>query len=213
MARTAQRQWWIAGLASCQPALGVVCPQPPLPASVTAQPHSARIRIQDQPKPPLLNSLSSPPYLSPSPPSICCAVIVKGHPCDVDPLAGGPDADLDWGDFFFNLVSMCIVYVYFSKAAVAGESLAAVLLCMGVAAFDIALLAMRWLWWEQYIHYGWVAPRGGGWGQGGAHKNAVSNACVLFQGATPDMCSDRYGLVASMPCGSSADERRLAAHP
>ncbi len=65
--------------------------------------------------------------------------------------------DLDWGDFFFNLVSMAIVYVYFSKAAVAGESLVAILLCMGVAAFDIVLLAMRWLWFEQYINYGWVA--------------------------------------------------------
>lgn len=31
-------------------------------------------------------------------------------------------ADLDWGDFFFNLISMCIVYAYFSEAAVAGES-------------------------------------------------------------------------------------------
>lgn len=54
----------------------------------------------------------------------------------------------------FNLVSMCIVYVYFSKAAVAGESLLAVTLCMGVAAFDIVLLVMRWLWFEQYITYG-----------------------------------------------------------
>jgi hypothetical protein len=49
---------------------------------------------------------------------------------------------------------MCIVYVYFSKAAVAGESLVAILLCMGVAAFDVILLVMRWLWFEQYINYG-----------------------------------------------------------
>jgi hypothetical protein len=51
---------------------------------------------------------------------------------------------------------MCIVYVYFSKAAVAGESLVAILLCMGVAAFDVILLVMRWLWFEQYINYGSV---------------------------------------------------------
>jgi len=74
----------------------------------------------------------------------------------VDPLGIPPDMDLDWGDFFFNLVSMCIVYVYFSKAAVAGESLVAILLCMGVAAFDIILLIMRWLSFEHYINYGSV---------------------------------------------------------
>lgn len=77
----------------------------------------------------------------------------------VQPQGGHPGAlqqelELDWGDFVFNLVSMCIVYVYFSKAAVAGESLLAVTLCMGVAAFDIVLLVMRWLWFEQYITYG-----------------------------------------------------------
>lgn len=46
------------------------------------------------------------------------------------------------------------VYAYFSKAAVASESLVAILLCMGVAAFDIVLLLLRWLWLEQYIAYG-----------------------------------------------------------
>jgi hypothetical protein len=82
------------------------------------------------------------------------SVILKSHPLDMDPFGVPPDMDLDWGDFFFNLVSMCIVYVYFSKAAVAGESLVAILLCMGVAAFDVILLVMRWLWFEQYINYG-----------------------------------------------------------
>ena len=82
------------------------------------------------------------------------AVIVKSHPYDADSFGGSPDLDLDWSDFFFNLVSMAIVYVYFSKAAVAGESLVAILLCMGVAAFDIVLLVMRWLWFEQYVNYG-----------------------------------------------------------
>ena len=62
---------------------------------------------------------------------------------------------MDWGDFFFNLVNMCIVYVYFTKAAKENaETPIAILLCMGVAAFDIVLLLMRWLWFEQYIHYG-----------------------------------------------------------
>lgn len=72
------------------------------------------------------------------------------------PAAGplSPEADLEWGDFLFNLVSMCIVYAYFSKAAAAGESVAAVLLCMGVAVFDVLLLAMRWLCFEQYVSYG-----------------------------------------------------------
>jgi hypothetical protein len=58
-----------------------------------------------------------------------------------------PDSDLgDFGDFFFNLVSMCIVYAYFSEAAVAGESQAAIAVSMCIAAVDIALLALRWLW-------------------------------------------------------------------
>ena len=56
------------------------------------------------------------------------------------------DADLDWGDFFVNLVSMCIVYAYFSEAAVAGESQAAIVVSMAIAGVDIALLALRWLW-------------------------------------------------------------------
>lgn len=58
----------------------------------------------------------------------------------------GSDADLDWGDFFFNLVSMCIVYAYFSDAAVGGENRAAVGVSMAIAAVDILLLALRWLW-------------------------------------------------------------------
>ena len=55
-------------------------------------------------------------------------------------------ADLNWPDFVFNLVSMCIVYVYFSKATQRRESVAALLLCLVVAAFDVVLLALRWLW-------------------------------------------------------------------
>jgi hypothetical protein len=54
--------------------------------------------------------------------------------------------DLNWPDFIFNLTSMCIVYMYFSKATEQRESIAAVLLCTAVAVFDITLLLMRWLW-------------------------------------------------------------------
>ena len=59
--------------------------------------------------------------------------------------------DLDWSDFLFNLISMCIVYAYFSKAAASSESITAVLLCMAVASFDILLLVMRWLWYVQFF--------------------------------------------------------------
>jgi hypothetical protein len=41
---------------------------------------------------------------------------------------------------------MTIVYAYFSEAAVAGESQAAIVVSMCIAAIDIALLALRWLW-------------------------------------------------------------------
>lgn len=63
--------------------------------------------------------------------------------------AAAADGELDWGDFVFNMVSMCIVYTYFSRAAVAGESMLAIVLCMSVAAFDVALLLLRWLCYEQ----------------------------------------------------------------
>lgn len=75
-------------------------------------------------------------------------------PASLDPYLSGYDSDLDWGDFFFNLISMCIVYAYFSEAAVAGESQAAIVVSMCIAAIDIVLLALRWLWYEQYITYG-----------------------------------------------------------
>jgi hypothetical protein len=82
------------------------------------------------------------------------AVIVKGSGYESDCFGGSLDSDLDWGDFFFNLVSMVIVYVYFSKTAAAGESMVAIMLCMGVAGLDILVMAMRWLWYDQYIAYG-----------------------------------------------------------
>lgn len=64
------------------------------------------------------------------------------------------DAELDWSDFFFNLVSMCIVYAYFSEAATASENQLAVLLSMGIACVDIILLALRWLFYEHHLHCG-----------------------------------------------------------
>ncbi|KAI3431605.1 hypothetical protein D9Q98_004655 [Chlorella vulgaris] len=75
-------------------------------------------------------------------------------PASLDPYLSAYDSDLDWGDFLFNLISMTIVYAYFSEAAVAGESQAAIVVSMCIAAIDIALLALRWLWYEQYITYG-----------------------------------------------------------
>jgi hypothetical protein len=82
------------------------------------------------------------------------AVIVKGSGYESDGFGGSPDSDLDWSDFFFNLVSMIIVYVYFSKTAAAGESMVAIMLCMGVAGLDILVMALRWLWYDQYMEYG-----------------------------------------------------------
>lgn len=75
-------------------------------------------------------------------------------PFQTDPHPAAQDSDLDWGDFFFNLVSMCIVYAHFSEAAVAGESNAAVIFSMGIAAVDIVLLALRWLWYEHFVSQG-----------------------------------------------------------
>ncbi len=73
-------------------------------------------------------------------PALCSPPPPPTHPPHTHP------PDLDWGDFFFNLISMCIVYAYFSEAAVAGESQAAIVVSMCIAAIDIVLLALRWLW-------------------------------------------------------------------
>jgi len=75
-------------------------------------------------------------------------------PFQTDSHPAAQDSDLDWGDFFFNLVSMCIVYAHFSEAAVAGESNAAVIFSMGIAAVDIVLLALRWLWYDHFVSHG-----------------------------------------------------------
>lgn len=63
------------------------------------------------------------------------------------------NADLDWGDFFFNLISMCIVYAHFSDVAIAGEGHRAVLFSMVIAGVDIMLLLLRWLWRESFVPY------------------------------------------------------------
>ena len=68
------------------------------------------------------------------------------------------DADLDWGDFFFNLISMCIVYAHFSEAGVGGETNAAVLFSMAIAGVDIVLLLLRWLWHERFVSYRLAFP-------------------------------------------------------
>ncbi|GAB4823699.1 hypothetical protein N2152v2_010745 [Parachlorella kessleri] len=94
---------------------------------------------------------------APAPTTTTAAAAAAAAPGGFDPLdpyLSSYDSDLDWGDFFFNLISMCIVYAYFSEAAVAGESQAAIVVSMCIAAIDIVLLALRWLWYEQYITYG-----------------------------------------------------------
>lgn len=55
---------------------------------------------------------------------------------------GGHEPALDWADLLCNLVSVALVYAYFSRA-LRGEGLVAVLVCMGMAAFDAALLGLR----------------------------------------------------------------------
>jgi hypothetical protein len=64
------------------------------------------------------------------------------------------DEDLDWGDFAFNLVSMGLVYAYFSEAAIVGESRLEVSLSLGVACVDIIFLVLRWLWFERGVSSG-----------------------------------------------------------
>ena len=55
---------------------------------------------------------------------------------------------------YANAMNMCIAYGHFSQGAVAGESNAVVMFSMLIAAVDIVLLAMRWLWCEQFALYG-----------------------------------------------------------
>lgn len=69
-------------------------------------------------------------------------------------IAQDAEEDLDWGDFAFNLVSMGLVYAYFSEAAIVGESRLEVLLSLGVAFIDIIFLVLRWLWFERGVSSG-----------------------------------------------------------
>lgn len=127
------------------------------------------------------------------------AALGRGHPYDGDPFGMPPDVDLDWGDFFFNLVSMCIVYVYFSKAAVGNESVLAILLCMGVAAFDIVLLVMRWLWYEQYINYGSVVLY-------------IFQVCAAWAAAQGHQPACRVCVIVIETLGCYVHEVQLACH-
>ena len=49
---------------------------------------------------------------------------------------------------------MCIMYAHFNKATAAGEGTAAVLFSMSIAAVDVVLLAVRWLWYEHFFTHG-----------------------------------------------------------
>lgn len=75
---------------------------------------------------------------------------VAGRSFQADPHPAPQDGALDWGDFFFNLISMCIMYAHFNKATAAGEGTAAVLFSMSIAAVDVVLLAVRWLWYDHF---------------------------------------------------------------
>ena len=87
--------------------------------------------------------------------SVSIATIIfrtlAGRTFQADPHLPPPDSALDWGDFFFNLVSMCIMYAHFSEAIVASEGSAAVIFSMSIAAVDVILLAARWLWYEHFF--------------------------------------------------------------
>jgi len=82
------------------------------------------------------------------------ARVLHESPSDDAGSSSFSDADLDWGDFFFDLVSMGIVYAFFSDAVAEGESRVAVGVSMGIAGIDIALLALRWLCIEHRISIG-----------------------------------------------------------
>ena len=79
---------------------------------------------------------------------------VAGRSFQADNHLAPPDCALDWGDFFFNLVSMCIMYAHFNKATAAGEGTVAVVLSISIAAVDVILLAVRWLWYEHFLMHG-----------------------------------------------------------
>ena len=76
---------------------------------------------------------------------------IAGHSFQADPHLAPQDCALDWGDFFFNLVSMCIMYAHFNKATASGEGSTAVVFSMSIAAVDVVLLAVRWLWYEHFF--------------------------------------------------------------
>lgn len=64
--------------------------------------------------------------------------------------------DLNWSDFVFNLVNLCLVYMCFSNAAVHGQTIFALLLYFFVAIFDIVLLLLRWAWFDQSSSHGGI---------------------------------------------------------
>ena len=74
-----------------------------------------------------------------------------GHSFQADPHLAPQACALNWGDFFFNLVSMCIMYAHFNEATGASEGTAAVVFSMSIAAVDVVLLAVRWLWYEHFL--------------------------------------------------------------
>jgi hypothetical protein len=83
--------------------------------------------------------LSSPPPPDPASP--------PHPPPHLSPFEGTPlDTEVGWGDFVFNLVSVAIVYAYFSEWAAAGDDAAAIYLSCSIAVLDIALVLLQWMW-------------------------------------------------------------------
>jgi len=66
------------------------------------------------------------------------------------------DLDLSWGDVICNLVNLCFVYYWFSRVPVQGQTYWAILFCFFVAMFDIALLLLRWIWFDQFFAQGGI---------------------------------------------------------
>ena len=118
----------------------VIVAPPPLPSNPACHPVGSCLHVRNN----VVNFLMACPG-----PTISPTLLFQ-----TDPHPTAQDSDLDWGDFFFNLVSMCIVYAHFSEAAVAGESNAAVIFSMGIAAVDIVLLALRWLCYDHFVSHG-----------------------------------------------------------
>eukprot|EP01025_Chloroclados_australasicus_P023062 TRINITY_DN23537_c0_g3_i1.p1 TRINITY_DN23537_c0_g3~~TRINITY_DN23537_c0_g3_i1.p1 ORF type:complete len:644 (-),score=74.39 TRINITY_DN23537_c0_g3_i1:180-2111(-) len=74
---------------------------------------------------------------------------------DHDNYPSMAEQDVEWSDFCFNLVSVCLVYAYFSKNGVGNglgqESPWGMVVCALVAFLDIAIIMLRFMYNEELI--------------------------------------------------------------